>query len=427
MEKLHYSLTFCAPGSRTVCLQVVVSFRGLRESRMSYKIQGLTYATPDPKKFWDKKTLRFVDGTIDAQNNNPILDELCALCDRLINNPEVKSPSEFIQSIKSGYAPDEIPWGEWIQKIIDDEKYCRYGKLPAKHYQNFINLYNKCKGCRIDGVDLRQIPLAQISNTHFKKFGEYLRKIGCSNYVRVMSYFKTIHKRALEEELNTNALVYPYKKYAPVTAPKEKKPALTLDQVNQFRQLDLSLLPRHHPQTIKEFELMRDIVLFMYEAKCRPVDAIRAHSNDIVTATSGVKCYRYIPEKKKNTKAYNKIVFSPLNDAALSIIEKYKGKSSKGYLFPIEMNEYKWDFTNSESWNKWYVQAQHVEGKINKFLKKVEIAMGVDFRITQYTFRHSTITHAFNEGKSAAIIALNAGTSTPMLEQHYVDNTQVLW
>ena len=153
---------------------------------------------------------------------------------------------------------------------------------------------------------------------------------------------------------------------------------------------------------------------------------MRAHTNNIITE-NGVKFLRYVPEKKKNNKQTdkNKIVNTRLSDAALAIIEKYKGKSKQGYIFPFSMNEYKWEMMDAKSWNKWNNRKQTAQEQINSWLRnKVAKAIGVDFRLTLYTFRHSTLTHAcMSKSANWGAIALESGTSIKMLEQHYVSNT----
>lgn len=151
----------------------------------------------------------------------------------------------------------------------------------------------------------------------------------------------------------------------------------------------------------------------------RPVDVTRAHTDNIVTINSK-QYYRYTPEKKKNNKETNKdkTVYAPLSDKALSIIAKYSGKSSQGYIFPFSLNEYNWDMMNAKSWNNWNNRKARLQEMINKWLReKVAKALGWDIVPHLYTFRHSTLTHAcMAEGASWGIIALNGGTSIDMLQ-----------
>lgn len=202
----------------------------------------------------------------------------------------------------------------------------------------------------------------------------------------------------------------------------EKRPSLTQEQFHTFCELDLTEIPQSGVDPDFYKALYRDFCVFLYETKTRPADVIRSHSDNIVT-NNGYKCLKYTPEKKKNSKERNKIVTAPLSKRALQIIERYKGQSSQGYIFPFSMNEYNWDLKNADSWNNWNNRKQRTCEMVNQWLKKVQTALDIAFPLTLYTVRHSALTHAcMVDGANWGIIALESGTSIKMLEQHYVSN-----
>lgn len=144
----------------------------------------------------------------------------------------------------------------------------------------------------------------------------------------------------------------------------------------------------------------------------RPCDVIRLHENDICNGVVS-----YIAEKKKNYQ--KRPTRASLTNTAKKIVSKYRGKSAKGYVFPFSMNNYDWDFSNAESWNKWSNRKQKALEDINTFLHKWEDILKVK-SLTIYTFRHSTFTHAVNEkGSNLMKIAKEGATSVKMLENHY--------
>ena len=128
-------------------------------------------------------------------------------------------------------------------------------------------------------------------------------------------------------------------------------------------------------------------------------------------------------EKKKNSKSRDKVTKAELSEKALQIIAKYKGKSSKGYIFPFALNEHDWDYTNAKSWNNWNNRKNRALEMIRVWLKKVQRVLGLEFDLTLYTFRRSALTHAcMGESPNLMRIALNGGTSVNMLQKHYVSN-----
>lgn len=72
---LHYIITQSVPGKKPkdrLKLYVVVSFKGMPQSRKSYVIDGIT--SPD-FRYWDKKTKRFTSGTDTAHSKKPVFKE----------------------------------------------------------------------------------------------------------------------------------------------------------------------------------------------------------------------------------------------------------------------------------------------------------------------------------------------------------------
>ena len=419
-QSLNYTLTTSAPSRAKGVLCVVVGYKGTSNGRKPFTINGLTNPNFD---FWDKKTKRFKDGTDTARLNNPVLDKVCALCDELLTNSLITTPTDFVRALAKGVAPDDIlTLGGYIRQLIDEMRNGDNNKRPSRNYQLYINLLHKLEK---EGK-LINLPIEEINNGHFIQFSDFVLSLsndeGKSNYYNLMKLFKQVHNKAYKRELNDNLLRFNYTNCVPCSDDKEKRPPLTKKQFEAFCKLDLSAIQQSgvNPDFYKA--LYRDFCIFLYETQSRPVDVIRAHSKDIVSL-NGNQYWRYIPEKKKNSKERNKCVFAPLSDVALQIIAKYKGKSSKGYIFPFSMNEYDWDFNNAKSWNNWNNRKARALEMINSFLKKVQTIIGVTFPLTLYTFRHSTLTHScMSEGANYMKIALKAGTSPDMLLKHYVSN-----
>lgn len=401
-------------------LCVVVAYIGLSTGRKSFPIDGITNPNYE---FWDKKAKRFKDGTDTAHVNNPVLDTVCALCDELLSNSKITTPQQFIDALKLGVAPKEVlTLGDFITQLIDEMRNGTNNKRPSRNYQTYINLLHKLER---EG-NLINVPIDEIVNSHFIQFSNFILSLtddeGKSNYLNLMKYFKQIHKKAFERELNDNVLRFKYTDNAPLTDDAEKLPSLTLEQYAQFCNLDLSTIEQSGPNAMFYKELYHDVCMFLYELSTRPVDFIRAHTDNIVTV-NGRTYYKYVPEKKKNYKERDKVVYTPLSQKALQIIEKYKGMSSKGYIFPFALNEYNWDYNNAHSWNKWNNRKNRALEMIRKFLHKVEKRLQLDFELTLYTFRRSALSHAcMAENANLMQIALCAGTSVPMLQKHYVSN-----
>lgn len=434
-KELRYTLTPSAPSRPKGVLCVVVGYKGTPQGRKSYVIDGLT--SPD-FRYWDKKHQCFTSGTDTAKANNPILDTLRPLCDELVNNSAITSPDEFITALKSGVIPsDVLTLGAFLSSLIDEMRNGTNNKRPSKNYQCYINLLHKLereKTAQYNGkvLDLINVPIAEIDNKCFIQFSNFILSLsddeGRTNYLNIMKLFKQVHTKAYDRELTNTVLRYKYTDNAPLLSDEiaEKLPSLTLEQYAQFVALDVTTLPKSGTLSYDLMQMYKDFCIFLYETKLRPVDVTRAHFDNVVTV-NGTKFYRYIPEKKKNNKETNKAktVYAPLSDMALAIIDKYKGQSKQGYIFPFSLNEYNWDMMSAKDWNKWNNRKARLQEMINSWLRnKVAKALNWDIVPHLYTFRHSTLTHAcMADNANWGIIALNGGTSIDMLQRHYVSNT----
>ncbi len=95
---------------------------------------------------------------------------------------------------------------------------------------------------------------------------------------------------------------------------------ITLDERNTIAETDLSF--------DKSLETQRDIFIFQCCLGCRVSDLMSLTAHNIVNGA-----IEYIPKKTKGERM--DVVRVPLNDRALSLIEKYKGVDRKDRLFPF--------------------------------------------------------------------------------------------
>lgn len=415
-------------------LVIDVRLKGINEGRKRIKVEGLT--NPDCH-YWDYKEQCFKSGTDTARINNPRLVELKAFCNELISNECITSTEAFAEAFRTRTTPTKETFGEYLSNVIKGMKAATI-KHPSRAYQVYITLLHKLEK---EGTIINK-PLEEISDVEFIQFGEWILKdkhkggLGGVNYRNLMKNFKAVHQRAFETKRNTNHLDYPYTRYA--TNKAYKKPqSLDKEQYKKFAELDVSLIPQSGTKAALYKELYHDFCIFLYETKTRPVDALKVKASDIRKEkdikTGKLRYYwNYTPEKKKNYQTTDASVKAPLSTVALGIIEKYKGQSSQGYVFPFAMNEYDWSDAfnetdwNAKKWNNWNNRKQRTLEMINVWLKKVadKIFEGNEVpRLTLYTFRHSAFTHACNaDNANWGITAMEGGTSIKMLESRYVKN-----
>lgn len=421
MAVIKFSFTPSPVGYSKGNWAIVAYLQGTTK-RVPYLIEGLTSPSLE---HWSKKEQRFLGGTQNDVDNNNLLDTLRSQCEELQKNSQITTPQQFIDALRTGIAPkDVVTFGDFLNSLIDEMRNGTNNKRPSKNFQCYINLLHKLERESY----IINVALADVCNKHFIAFSDYLLSLsddeGRTNYYNLMKLFKQVHTKAYDKELNNNVLRFKYTEYAPVRADEdeEKRPSLTLEQYAQFVNLDLSKVAQSGVNVEFYKSLYHSFCVFLYEMKLRPVDALKLHSNNIVTL-NGKQYFKYVAEKKKNSKEKNKTTYAPITTKALEIINQYKGQSSKGYIFPFSLNEYDWDYNNATSWNKWNNRKQRAIDMVNQWLKKVATILGVNFPLVCYTFRHSTLSHAcMAEGANYMQIALEAATSPDMLLKHYVSN-----
>jgi integrase len=386
------------------------------------KVEGLTNPNFD---YWDKKQQRFNEATQDAIHNNAVLQTMYTKYQGLIDtfNPstgkELFALSETASKVE---AKRELTFGGYVALHIDKLKNHPVN-LPSGNYRVYKSLLHKLEK---EG-NVINVPLSEIANKHFIQFGEFVLSTpnakGQTNYTKVMKNFKAVHNVAKDHELNNNELLYKYSKYAPKSF-KKRKSALTKKQYQKFVNLDLSKIAQGEVKPEYYKELYRDFCIFMYEMKSRPVDCVRLNYSNVCNVNKK-RCIEYIPEKKKNTQSIPTV--NPVTSIAKAIMDKYKGQSSKGYVFPFAVNEMDWKYEENESWEQWNNQKDDVLQAINRFLKKIAVELGFDTEtFTIYTFRHTAFTHAAESGESMLIVAKRGGTSITMVGENYLDCKSII-
>lgn len=153
----------------------------------------------------------------------------------------------------------------------------------------------------------------------------------------------------------------------------------------------------------KEIGLYYDFCVFMYSSFFAPCDVIKAKLRDITNRSTLV-----IRRKKTH-----RPVEIPISPVMRKIIDKYRGQSKDGYIFPILDDKREKQYKTKD------YSFKRFRGKLNIWLKSVGETLGTDFDLYAYVFRHTAITVAINSGLPVSYIANAAGTSVEMIQQHY--------
>lgn len=176
---------------------------------------------------------------------------------------------------------------------------------------------------------------------------------------------------------------------------------LNQEQLKSFLNLDLfNTTPTYKQEKI---ELYHDFCLFMFHSFMAPCDVIKLKYKDINKD-------RVIAFKRKKTHAPVEI---PVNPIMEKIINKYRGRTKDGYVFPIMDEE-----RERGSATKDYL-FKRFRGQLNVWLKIVGKELQIGYNLYAYVFRHTAITLALDKGIPLSYVAMVAGTSIDMIQKHY--------
>lgn len=227
---------------------------------------------------------------------------------------------------------------------------------------------------------LSDIPFSALDRSFIDKFDLYLRterKLAPNTIVLYMSRLHTVINKAIAAGIIT---ADPFAGYEP-PRPERKRRYLTHEELRQLMTTPLSV-PR--------FYLVRDLFLFSCYTGISYGDMCRLTAANLETAEDGTV---WIKATREKTNVEFEI---PLLDLPLHIIDKYRDTTSDGKLLPI--------YGNAE---------------LNKGLKLLAAACGIDRKLTFHMARHTYATE----------ITLSHGvpmeTVSRMLGHSRVDTTQI--
>jgi site-specific recombinase XerD len=217
-------------------------------------------------------------------------------------------------------------------------------------------------------------PIEDINTSFINGFYAYLRhdiKQKNNTAVGYMKKVKMIFKIALDDNLITKSPFFSIK----YSLEKVTPTFLTEEEITKIWRKEIS---------IKRIEQVRDIYVFNCMTGLAYIDCKNLKSDQIFKDEQD---NLYIKRKRQKTKVQATI---PLNEIAISILEKYN------YKLPILSNE-----------------------RMNSYLKEIAAICGITKNLTTHTARHSAATLLLNHGVNLTTVSAVLGHSNVTITQHY--------
>jgi integrase len=251
-----------------------------------------------------------------------------------------------------------------------------------------------------DYITGKPLNFVDITPKWLKSFELWLHKQGKSKstigiYVRnirvLFNLALKIHKVKAE---------YPFIEHKPKSA-KGRKTALTALQISMIANYKTK-----HPQE----QFYRDIFMFSFLGNGMNLsDIARLKYSNIIDGEIW-----FVREKTKDEESDEDKLHAPITKNMQSIIDRYGIKSVgfDSFIFPILKPEW------NEERN--YAEIKQLTKQVNKYVRRVSKAVGINENVSSYVARHSWATIAKNSGTSTEFISEALGHSSVTVTKRYL-------
>lgn len=384
-----------------------LSLRISENKKRYYKrVNSLLIGNPNIEKHWDKSKQRFTNRATNYVENNKRLEafkELYAKVAREHPEYSAKQVRNYYDNKKNGKSEDCQNADqcdlieEYLQIVIEREK--------AKSGCNFETYAKLLSKCRKIVPEFSTLTFSSLNCDKCIQIAKIFAKY--NGYKGTSKSFRNLLGKASNDNNVTFSLTqigdFKFAHYNPKRDQVETKSPDVLNpkQLKRFLSADIEkLTPTYRDR--KTVELYYDFCVFMLHSFFAPCDVIKLKHSDIKKGEIRVK-------RKKTHQTVN----VPISDKMEQIIEKYKGHSSDGYIFPIM------DDKKAKEYKTRDYLFKNFREKLNIWLKAVGKMLKTEFDLYAYVFRHTAITTALDKGLSTSYVASTAGTSIEMIQEHY--------
>lgn len=389
------------------------------KQRFYKSVRHLLKGNPNIKKHWNADKERFTNYAVSYSENNKALEDFKSIYSKIV----LEHPEYTARQVAAAYTTSQRLVTEEASdcpKKLEDsfvfvEKYLKLVIEREKvkngcNFEVYGKLLNKCRKVihdfsRLTFQEINYDKCLSIAHT-FSKHNGYR---GISKTFRAL-----LGKASKDKEVNFSLNQigdFHFSDYNPHKDDVElKKPdVLNKSQLKSFLNMNMpDITPEYEDRQL--VELYYDFCVFMFNSFFAPCDVIKLKYKHITK-------HRTIVSRRKKT---HKAIEIPISPAMEQIINKYRGKTKDGYVFPI-MDDSK----AMEHETKDYIFKKFRQN-LNIWLKPVGKALGLSYDLYAYVFRHTAITVALDGGLPISYVAMAAGTSIEMIQEHYYNGDNIV-
>lgn len=329
----------------TCAIMVRISVNGERTA-FSTKLSA------DPNK-WDADT-NHVDGKSKADKElNRTLDDMRASIRNHYYELERYDALVTAEKVRNSFLGITVRTESLMQLFKEYVDECR-SLLGISRTKATVQKYDRCYR-RVQEFlkakyNLSDIPLVEIGHKFITDLECYLRTVSKCNENTTAKFLQTFKMIIIRARNNGYIKGDPFANYK-IRLKRVDRGYLTEEELKILRET---------PITSKRVAQVRDVFLFACYTGLAYIDLKLLRADNIRTSFDGnqwIMTHRHKTDTPVNV---------PILDIPMELIERYKGVSKKGYILPILSNQ-----------------------KMNKYLKDVAEACGIEKNITFHMARHN--------------------------------------
>lgn len=382
------------------------------KKRFYKSVSHLLVGVPNLEKHWNDEKERFSSYAVSYSENNQILCEFKQVYYDLIkDHPEfdAKQVAQFYTSSKPSIQKEVDDLSPKIESIDNSvEKFLKIviEREKAKQGCNFETYYKLLKKCQKVIKGFSSLTFQTINFDKCVNLAHIFAKH--EGYKGTTKAFRSLLERADKDKSIDFTISqigsFRFSHYNPkINEIDTKKPdVLSPEQLKKFLNFDVYQLTPTYKDRMN-VELYYDFCVFMFHSFLSPCDVIKLKYKDITKENT-------IRVKRKKT---HKPVEIPVNPIMENIINKYRGKTKNGYVFPVMDDDKEKEYKTKDFTFKKFRE------RVNTWLKLIGEELMTNYKLYAYVFRHTAITVALDNGIPISYVAMVAGTSIEMIQQHY--------
>lgn len=274
------------------------------------------------EKLWDVKSGRAKGKSKAAQNANAELEKLCVVIHSAYKELKLKSDNVLAVDVKNSFQGIASEQDTLVKHYehLNDKFYQKVGvSRSIDTYKRYCVALNHLKNFLQKKYNVRDMAFQSLNPTFVKAFDLYLRsdlQMASNTIVSIVARLHLVIKSAMDNGLIRQD---PFMDYKYVTEPLVAK---CLSE-KEFNLILTTPLPKDN------MNLVRDIFIFSCMTGLAFSDLRNLTPDNMKQAEDGV-WWIHTARKKTRTPCH-----IPLMELPLQLIEKYRGISDKGRLFPM--------------------------------------------------------------------------------------------